>query len=32
MPQSRKTQISLIDTPYTIVFPAMFGVHFFAVR
>jgi heme/copper-type cytochrome/quinol oxidase subunit 4 len=31
MPWSRKTQISLIDTPYTIVFLAMLAVRFCAV-
>jgi hypothetical protein len=28
MPQPRKNQISLIDTPITIVFPAVFAVRF----
>jgi hypothetical protein len=32
MPQSRKTQVSLIDTSYTIVFLAVFAVLFCAVR
>jgi hypothetical protein len=32
MPQPHKNQISLIDTHFTIVFPAVFGAHFCAVR
>jgi hypothetical protein len=32
MPQSRKTKVSLIDTPITIMFLAVFGILFCAVR